>query len=174
MLQIKQKWSASDSRAAAASIIEIAKSAIGALDSARAEAIAERGWRCVVKEAGDAIEDVAACEESAEDLRVTGVNPFATELKGVLALDEGEAVANVGAPKDFVNGWFEEEGLAEAEGGAEAHRGVWHRVLVGGVARTIFTRIGEVSFVELVGRNGAVQVAVSNLDFARAFNAVRG
>jgi len=68
-----------------------------------------------VEETGYVAENVATGEETAENLGIEAVNPFAAELKCVLAFDEGEIVAEIGAPENFINGGFEEERLAKAK-----------------------------------------------------------
>src|SRR2546423_15374974 len=76
----------------------VRESSVGAFRRSWPEAGTHARRRSVVQKSGGAVEDAAPGEEAAEDLRVTGVNPFAAELKGVVGLDECEPDANVGAP----------------------------------------------------------------------------
>ncbi len=79
-----------------------------------------------MQEAGNAIEDVAAGEETAEDLRIPRVEPFPSKFPSVLALDHREVIPNVRAVDKLINRGLEEERLAEAEGCAKTHGGVRH------------------------------------------------
>ncbi len=67
------------------------------------------------------VEDVAAGEESAEDLGVVRVQPVAAKLEIMFSVNNGEIVAELRAPNRFVNVWIEEERIAESEGGPESH-----------------------------------------------------
>src|SRR5256885_15101916 len=60
-------------------------------------------------------ENISAGKETAENLRIAAVNSFGADLESVLATDQGDVVANVSAPKNFVDGGLEEKGLAEAK-----------------------------------------------------------
>src|SRR5262249_12753864 len=126
----------------------------------------------IVEKPGYAVKNIAAGKEAAEDLRVAAVNPLATELKSMLTVNERQAVTNVGAPEDFVNGRLKEEWLTETESCAKAHRGVGNGVLVDGVTGTILARVRKMRFVELGRRDGAIPVAVGDLNFGGAFDAV--
>ena len=116
------------------------------------------------------IEEIQSFEEAAENLRVVTVEPLAPYFDSVLAVDDGEIVSCIGAPKDFVYGWLEKEGLTEAEGeGRRAVRRtnirVWHGSGIGRVARPIFASVGKMRLVEFAARNGAEPVRIDCLDF---------
>ena len=123
-------------------------------------------------EAGDTVEDIASGEEAPENLAIVAVNPFTADLPSVLAFDDREIVANVGAPKDFIDGGLKEERLAEAECRGKAHGRVRHAGRIDGVARAVFPRIGEVGLVQHGVGECAEPVAVDVLDFRRTFGAV--
>ena len=77
--------------------------------------------RSVAKKSGDAVEDVATFEKSAEDLRVHAMHPLAADLNGVRARNDGKVVFDLRAPECLVNVRPKEEWVTEAECGREAH-----------------------------------------------------
>ena len=82
------------------------------------------GRRCITQKAGNAVEDVPARKESAEDLIVQRVQPFAAEFNVVIARDDREVVFDVRAPEQFVDVRFEEERITEPESRHKPHRRV--------------------------------------------------
>src|ERR1700687_1266622 len=86
------------------------------------EARSERFRRCIAQEACHAVKDVTPGEEAAEDLRIYAVQPFAAELPIVFAGDNREAIAQIGAPENFVYRRFQKKRLAESERRPELHR----------------------------------------------------
>src|SRR6266436_3093283 len=101
-----------------------------------------------MEETSHAVENVAAGEKATENLGIAAVNPLAADLKGVLALDDGEVVTNVGAIEELVNGGLEKERLTETEVGGKTHSGIRDAGRADGAARTGFASVGEVVFVE--------------------------
>ncbi len=122
----------------------------------------------------DAVKNIAPGKETAKDLGVPSMDPFAAKLPGVLALHQGKVVANLRAIIEFVNIGLEEEGLAKSEVWKEAGRGVGYRRRIDGFARTSFTRIGEMRLVQHGVGKRADPVRVDGLDMGRAFDSVRG
>ena len=73
--------------------------------------------RCrVVQESDNRVENVAALEESAEDLRVVAVQELSTELNGVISGDDGEVVAHLSTLEYFINIRSKKEWISETEG----------------------------------------------------------
>src|SRR5262249_37901091 len=89
--------------------------AVGASPRIRPEARPQRSRRGVAQEAGDAVEDITAFKEAAEDLRVVAVRPIASRLDRVVAGDDREVVAYLEALEEFVDLRRQEEWVAEAE-----------------------------------------------------------
>src|SRR5216684_8842864 len=127
-----------------------------------------------MEETSHAVENVAACEKATENLGIAAVNPLAADLKGVLALDDGEVVTNVGAIEELVNGGLEKERLAETEVGGKTHSGIRDAGRADGAARTGFASISEMGLVEHAVGKCAEPVGADGLDFGGAFNAVGG
>src|SRR6266849_184024 len=127
-----------------------------------------------MEETSHAVENVAAGEKATENLGIAAVNPLAADLKGVLALDDGEVVTNVGAIEELVNGGLEKERLAETEVGGKTHSGIRDAGRADGAARTGFASVGEVGFVEHAVGKSAKPVGADGLDFRGAFDAVGG
>src|SRR5256886_3055533 len=128
--------------------------------------------RDVVHEAGNTVEDIASCKESPENLSIVAVNPFAPDLPGVLAPDDREIVTDVGAPKDFIYGRLKEEWRTEAECRGKAHGRVRHAGRIDGVARAVFSSVGEMGLVQHGVGECAEPVAVNILNFRRAFDSI--
>src|SRR6266508_814862 len=123
--------------------------------------------------ARDAVEDVAAVEEAAEDLRVVAVRPIASRLDRMVAGDDREVVAYLEALEEFVNIRPQEERVAETERRGEAHRRVGGHVRLGGRARTVFAEVSDVKLVQLGRRKRRENVGVEGVNLAWAFSAVR-
>src|SRR5439155_20755453 len=103
-------------------LTELEPRAIAANRSLRTIAGSKRGRRGIVQEAHNVVEDVASCEEAAEDLGVHTMHPAAAEFDVVAALDYRKLVAQIGAPEKLVDSRFQEEGLAKPEGRRKIHR----------------------------------------------------
>src|SRR5439155_12261269 len=99
------------------------------------------------------------------------MHPAAAEFDVVAALDYRKLVAQIGAPEKLVDGWFQEEGLAEPERRRKTHRGVrdlrGHRI-----TRTILTRIAQVELVQPGRRDRCEQVTVDYVDLRGALNPI--
>ena len=139
--------------------------------------------RGVAEEPRHAVEDVAAFEEAAEDLIVQAMDPFPANLEGVAAGDDGDVVADLAPPEDFVNRRVQEKRMPKAVGSTKpraartcadsgssigGHRSVHRR------ARAPFAVISKVALVQDVRFDRAHQVDVEHLDSRRAFSAVGG
>src|SRR4029078_5910756 len=140
-------------------------------DRGRTEA-ARRGRRRVAQETGDAVEDVAPFEESAEDLRVARVNPLAAGLPGVPAADDRVAVFQLDARHQLVDVGPEEERIAETERrevGIGAHRGVGRHVRVDGGSRAVLARVGEGKLLQLVRPEDQLQGGAGDFELSRTY-----
>src|SRR5258708_990348 len=179
VLEIEKQWAPGEGaavRAVAANGDQrnVCEATVGAFRGAGTETDAIRSRRRVVEEGVNAVKDVATGKEAAENLGIAAMNPFAAELPGVLAFNDREIIANVGAIKEFVDRRLQEKRLAEAEVGGEAHRGIRNAVCVGRKAGPGLTGVGQVDFVEHTVRESAEPIGADRLDFGRAFDAVGG
>src|SRR5581483_6338765 len=146
--------------------------AVAATRRGRTEAAGRRRRR-VAQEAGHAVEDVAAGEETAEHLAVVAVQPLAAELDVVLAGEDGVVVTDLRAPEQLINRGLQEERRSETERGGESHRGVSRNIRIDRGAAAVFARVAEVPFVDLRLGDGGEQVEVEAVDERRrAFDAV--
>src|SRR5262245_36948014 len=102
-----------------------------------------------MQEARDAVEDVTAFEEAAEDLGVVAVRPIASQLDRVVAGDDREVVAYLEALEEFVNIRSQEERVAETKRCGEAHRSVGGHIRFGCRPRTVFAEVSDVKLVQL-------------------------
>ena len=128
-----------------------------------------------MEESRNVVEEVQAIEKTAKNLSVITVNPFAAGLDGVFAVRERNVVAHDGAPEDFIDRWFQEEGLAKPESKSRgANIRVRHTRWISRVAGPVLSRIGEMRFVQHVIGDGIEPVSVDDLDLRRTLDAVRG
>src|SRR2546423_5688680 len=70
----------------------------------------------VVHEPDRIIKEIQAFEEAAKNLSVVTVNPLASYFERVFTANDGEVIAHVRSPEDFIDGRFQKERLAETEG----------------------------------------------------------
>src|SRR5262249_6140896 len=138
----------------------------------RSEASPQAGGRGVMQEARDAVEDVTALEETAEDLRVIAVRPIASHLDRVVAGDDGEVVAYLESLEELVNVRPQEERIAEAERRGESHRRVGGHVRLRGRTRTVFAQVSGVKLVEFRRGERREEVEVEGVNLAGALSAV--
>src|SRR5215470_13894940 len=117
-----------------------------------------------MQESGDRIKNIATGEEAAKDLAVIGMQPIAAKLEIVLAMNQGEAIAELCAPDGFIDIRLEEEGVSEAECCAKTHRGICWDVGLRRSAGPNFTLIGEMRFIQLVRGNCREVVHVHDVD----------
>src|SRR5262245_26225997 len=125
-----------------------------------------------MQEARDAVEDVTALEETAEDLRVIAVRPIASHLDRVVAGHDREVVAYLEPLEEFVNIRPQEERIAEAERRRKAHRRVGGHVRLCGGTRTVFAQDGGVKLIQLRRGEGREEVEVEGVNLAGALSAV--
>src|SRR5580765_120084 len=93
------------------------------------------------------VEDVAAFEESSEDLIVERVQPFAADLNVVVTVNDRKIVFQIRAPEQFVNCWVKKERMAKSECSRKAHCGIGRHSRRNSAARPYLARIRKVGLV---------------------------
>src|SRR5262249_48937554 len=121
----------------------VGERAVGTLRRGWSKSDPHRARRGEVHESGDAVKDIAARKEAAEDLLVVSVQPLAAELESVLSADNRNAVSEIMAVKQLVHRGLQEKRLAKAEIGGKAHGCVGNRVEIHGRARAGFPGVGK-------------------------------